>query len=266
MNRFPDRLYRYVQAQMKHRPFLSAFCLIVLALHLFLVVYSQIHPAPKLSPHRKKLLVKTMVLPPDPSKPMLTMQEKSLKNVAAAVKPLAHAPKKTAASAKTQKAIVKSPKTVATASAKKLAKATPLPSKTKQLLNDLQESIAKIETNRDNISPTNAISVPTPIKELKADTYEIRSESVAEEGIVYRDVLIHHLKDILHLPGYGTVKVELTLSHQGLVENLAVVYSDSEVNRLYLERALQELAFPPFVGELCNKKNYTFYLTFCSDH
>ena len=153
----------------------------------------------------------------------------------------------------------------ATASTKLSDKTTTLPSKTKKLLADLQESIAKIEINRDNSLPAKTIVVPKPISQLKSDTYEIQSDPVEDEGVVYRDILIQYLKDSLHLPGYGIVKVKLTLEHVGHVQDIAVVSSDSEVNRLYLEKALQELAFPPFTGELANKNLYTFCLTFCSD-
>ena len=253
----------YLKGFVKNKPYLTAILFFVCALHLFGIIYSQIHPSPPLNPNRKKLIVKTMILPPDQSKPTLVTKdtkEKLLQVAASAT---------TATITKTKKTLPVAKKkitTTTTAANKKLDTKTTLPdSKTKKLLSDLQESIAKIEVNRDNSLPAKTIVVPRPISELKADAYEIKSDPMEEEGVFYRDILINYLKDSLHLPGYGTVKIKLTLEHQGNVQNLTIVTSDSEVNRLYLEKTLQELDFPPFIGELSSKKCYTFSLTFCSD-
>lgn len=246
----------------KNKPNLTIVLLFVLGLHLFGIIYSNIHLHPPINPNRKKLIVKTMTLPPDQSKPSLVTKdtrEKMLpvKAVAAAAEVVKT--KKTTAPAKKKT-------TTPIASNKKLSDKTAVNnSKTKKLLSDLQESIAKIEINRDNSLPAKTITVPRPINELKADAYEIKSDAVEEEGVFYRDILIHYLKDSLNLPGYGIVKIKLTLEHQGLAQNVTIVTSDSEVNRLYLEKTLQELIYPPFTGELSNKKTYTFSLTFCSD-
>lgn len=260
MPRYLQRLYHDLQLLIHNKPYLILSCSLVLGIHLFVMIYSQIYSPPPLNPNRQKLIVKTMLLPPDPSKSTLVTKLQSR-----AVPSASPAQKKQSTPLPVKQSAAKPTKQASSPSTKKQATTPPLPSKTKQLLSELQESIAKIETNRDNILPTHEISIPTPISALKADAYEIAAETIEEEGVLYRDMLIHHLKDSLHLPGYGTVKVELTLTHQGSVQHMSIIYSDSEVNRLYLEHSLEELMFPPFIGELANKKTYTFCLTFCSD-
>jgi hypothetical protein len=263
MNKHVERFYHSFQALVRKWPYLSSAIFLVLGAHVALIIYAHLHKNPPLNPHRKRMIVKTMILPPEPAKPTFTMQEKSLPVVVAAPARAAH--KKRIASIE-KKSSPKTGKSTPSSTVNPYPASTPRStSKTKQLLNELQESIAKIETNRDNILPAHTISVPNPISALKADRYQIQSENVEEGGFVYRDMLVHYLKDALHLPGYGTVKVELTLNYSGDVQNLAVIYSDSEINRLYLQQTLQNLSFPQFIGELCNKKTYTFCLTFCSD-
>jgi len=252
------RFYQFLKAGMRKKPFLSFISIFVLGCHLFFVIHAYVKPMPTISPQRQKLVVHTKVLPAETPKQKLATQEKIALTTPQVVKKVATAAKP---STKTSKPLAKTPKAKTSQPVTKPLEA----SKTKKLLGELQESIAKIETNRDNISVASTISVPTPIKELKADSYEIKADVVAEESVIYRDMLIHHLKDSLHLPGYGTVKIALTLSHEGVVQNMDIIFSDSEINRLYLENALTDLMFPPFSGELANKKNYKFCLTFCSD-
>lgn len=258
------KLLSHLKIFAKTRPCLTSILFFVFGLHLVGIIYSQIHPTPPLNPNRRKLIVKTMTLPPDQSKTLLVTKDAKEKLVT--VKGSLQAAEIIKSKKITPAAKKKPPTPAALTSSKKLAdKTVATDSKTKKLLSDLQESIAKIEINRDNSLPAKAIVVPRPISELKADAYEIQSDSVEEEGILYRDILISYLKDTLNLPGYGTVKIKLTLEHQGTVQNLSIVTSDSEVNRLYLEKILQELTFPTFTGELASKKSYTFSLTFCSD-
>lgn len=230
----------------KRRPYLTVCIGLALALHIFIMVGSPIHHSP-IRPQHQKLVVKTIMIP-------ATVQATSRSIKEVHNEPVKHAlsPKKTKTT--TPKPSSKPPQ--------------PTPSKntkTKQLLNDLQENIAKIESKRDNTLSSQAMVIPKPIDALKADVYDIQAEGVEIEETSYRDNLILYLKDTLHLPGYGTVKIRLTLQRDGTIQDVMALYSDSEVNRLYLENTLQELIFPPFNEELVNKKIHTFVLTFCSD-
>jgi outer membrane biosynthesis protein TonB len=260
------KLTSYSRAFVKTKPYLTMTLLLVLACHLCGIIYSQTHSSPILNPNRKKLIVTTKILPPDQTKPNLIAKDtKSAFTQGHAGHSHTTPPPVVKTIKKTPPTKKKTPPPAPTPSKKLADKIDPNTSKTKKLLSELQESIAKIELNRDNSLPAKTIVVPKPIAELKADAYEIQSDAVEEEGVFYRDILIHYLKDALHLPGYGTVKIKLTLEHQGYVDDLTIVSSDSEVNRLYLEKTLQELVFPPFTGDLSSKRSYTFSLTFCSD-
>ncbi len=228
----------------KRRPYFTICISVAFALHIFLMVGTQFNHPP-IHPQHQKLLVKTIMMP-------TTVQTTSRSVKEVHNEPVKYTP---------------SPKQIKPTTTKPNSK-TPQPTtskntKTKQLLNDLQENIAKIEAKRDNTLPSQAMVIPKPINALKADVYDIQAEAVEETS--YKDNLILYLKDALHLPGYGTVKIRLTLQKDGTIQDVMALASDSEVNRLYLENTLQELIFPPFTEELANKKTYTFVLTFCSD-
>jgi hypothetical protein len=230
----------------KSRPYLTACIGIACALHVLMMISSPTNRLPT-RPQHQKLLVKTMMIP------------ETVHTTSRPTKEPLNAPAKPTPPPRT----TKPPKP-------KPALTTPPPSpskntKTKQLLNDLQENIAKIEAKRDNILPSQAMIIPKPIDALKADVYDIHAETIETEETSYKDGLILYLKDALHLPGYGTVKMRLTLQKDGTLQDVMALSSDSEVNRLYLENTLQELIFPPFTEELASKKTYTFVLTFCSD-
>jgi hypothetical protein len=262
------KFFSHCRALIKNKPHFASIFFVVLAMHLAGIFYSYMHPSPKLNPNRKKLVVHTKILPPDPTKSSFVTKEAKDPFSKSPSSASTHAVKKEPAKklpVKKEPAIKKKSPSIATPTVKNPEKVVVSSSKTKKLLEDLQESIAKIELNRDNSLPAKTITLPRPITELKADAYEIHADASDEEGIFYRDILIQYLKDTLHLPGYGTVKIKLSLEHQGRVENVAIASSDSEVNRLYLEKILQELDFPPFTGDLSGKNSYTFSLTFCSD-
>lgn len=138
-------------------------------------------------------------------------------------------------------------------------------SQTQKLLKDMQESIAKIETNRDNCQLTKKVSVPKPIEELKTASYHIASEEVKEIALDYQDLLTKVLKDELTLPAFGKVKVKITVEADGEISRIETTFSDSEVNRLYLEKNLPNITLPRFIGELAHSKQHCFSLVFCSD-
>ena len=230
----------------KRRPYLTTCIGIAFGLHALIMLNSPKKNVP-LRPINQKLLVKTIIMP------------ETVERGSHIVKEFRRDPIKQSPASRQNKPSTSKP-----------SSKTPLPSptkntKTKQLLNDLQENIAKIEAKRDNTLPSKAIVIPKPIDALKADIYDIHAETVDAEETSYREGLILYLKDALHLPGYGTVKIRLTLQKDGNIQDVTSLSSNSEVNRLYLENTLQELTFPPFTEELANKKTHTFVLTFCSD-
>ncbi|MCH9630134.1 MAG: hypothetical protein S4CHLAM37_01270 [Chlamydiia bacterium] len=233
------------------RPFLTGAILLVLALHLSLFTYSLFKKTYKKLPEKKKLVVKTFVMPE------VKVTERIVTQTVA--------PKVRKTPRPVKKVVKKKPQVKKTKRIVQVKKPT---DKRKKLIQDLQTSIAKIETKELNTAKS-AVTVPKPISELKADHYEIKTETKPSEGeecvAHYTDLLVSHLKNTLSLPGYGTVKLKLTLNSSGIIEKMVVSTSDSEVNRMYLEKHLSSLTFPKFTDELSGKKSHTFSLTFCSN-
>lgn len=244
------KLEGLIKSFVKKYPYLTSCIALILVLHLSFFVASALMKKHTKIPLPKKLAIKTFIMP---EMKVIEKSEKtpSQTKVASAPKPKP-APKK----APVKKVV------------KKTAAKKDSDLKRKKLLEELQKSIASIEETSKTEQNPEAISVPKPISELKADAYEIKSEMKAEEeenALEYASLLVSHLKDTLSLPGSGTVKIKLTLSHTGSIERLAVISSDSEVNRLYLEKHLYDLSFPSFTKELSHLKSHTFSLTFCSE-
>ncbi len=78
----------------------------------------------------------------------------------------------------------------------------------------------------------------------------------------YSGSLVGYLKQVLNLPEYGDVKIQLTVKEDGSFVNLVVLKAESEKNRKYLETSLPHLSFPPLKGK---KKQETFTVTFCNE-
>ncbi len=249
---------RFLQYKKRYPLKLYIFSFIAIA-HIFLLTFGLIYkPSITIKPV-KKLAIKTYVL--DAPKQIIAKNTQSV-------------PKPTKAKithTKPAKKIVKKTKPVKSKSkpAKKYvstkSRVKKTTSQTQKLLKDMQESIAKIETNRDNCQLTKKVSVPKPIGELKTTSYKISSDDEKQTAFEYQDILTKVLKDHLSLPAYGKVKVKLTVESDGNISRLETVYSDSEVNRLYLEKNLIAVDLPKFVGDLAGAKSYCFSLIFCSD-
>lgn len=136
-----------------------------------------------------------------------------------------------------------------------------------ELLEELEERIAKIETKRDKIQAKADISVPKSIdssfSHKNQDTYE--EDDSADEISNYNEFLVAYLQQQLHLPDFGEVKIEITLRKDGAVERFVVLKTESDKNRKYLEERLPSLHFPDFKGKGLSKNRQTFVLTFCNE-
>jgi len=237
------RLWQALLLLHKQKPFLIRCTLLATTLHITLLLSPHFRKSPPPpSPH--KLIVKTIIATEAPQGATTTT----------------YVPKPAATPKKVLEKKSSPPKPTP-------SKAPPpsKPSKTKKLLTELQKNIASMEEKREPTKPATTITVPKPIQALKADSYAIETESEEKDAVSYQELLVAYLKDSLHLPGYGTVKIKLTLESHGVLQDLIILSSDSEVNRLYLENALQELTFPLFSEELSHQKMHNFVLTFCSD-
>lgn len=132
------------------------------------------------------------------------------------------------------------------------------------LLKELEESIAKIENKSDK----QIISSKAPSVQKAAAPIVLQIDQGMEANNTagdYTDALISHLHRSLSLPEYGEVKIQLSLRQDGTVAKIIVLKTENEKNRIYLENNLLNLRFPHFAGAFANKKEYTFFLTFCNE-
>ncbi|MCB1114917.1 MAG: hypothetical protein KDK71_00480 [Chlamydiia bacterium] len=130
--------------------------------------------------------------------------------------------------------------------------------KNDDLLNDLKESLTKIEKQ-------NAIEMPTPLFFPKnIPSLEI-DQAEEPEVTDYFTLIAQTLKSELELPELGDVKLELTVLNNGKVMKLHILHTESEKNRRYLELKLPTLILPSFTEDLKNKPEHTFTLTFCNE-
>lgn len=145
-------------------------------------------------------------------------------------------------------------------STKQVSKGVKATSKKKQvpqyLINQLHESIAKIEQNRHKEVPQGKLSVPTHF--LKIEALE------NDEGNEFTATLIECFQKELRLPEVGEVKVELTLKQDGSLVEMKLLSKESQYNAQFLEKALQAMQFPSFKGTLAKQKEHTFVITFCN--
>ena len=133
------------------------------------------------------------------------------------------------------------------------------------LLRELEETIAKIDENRDKIYTSKKLSPAQKVKplELAIDGVNDVEVNLGEASANYRETLVAFLHQTLNLPDYGEVKIQVTLRRDGSVEKLKVLKTESEKNRKYLETHLPLLKFPINISP--DKKELNFVLTFCNE-
>ncbi len=131
-------------------------------------------------------------------------------------------------------------------------------SKKKEILNELKESLTKIEKVVP-IEKKSVLTLPKNIQPLQIDQTE------QTEKTHYFVLLAHAMKEGLELPEQGVVKLELTILHTGKVLKLKVLAAASEINRRYLELNIPKLSLPQFNEDLKNEREHTFTLAFCNE-
>ncbi len=126
------------------------------------------------------------------------------------------------------------------------------------LLNQLQESMAKIEKGTTKGSGKKRSPTSKIITGLKID------EEGGFGGSNYVGSLIDCLQSGLDLPEVGDVRVELKLGKNGSYLNMKVIRSASKRNQELIESRLPLMKFPPFSGSLQKEKEHSFVITFCN--
>lgn len=166
------------------------------------------------------------------------------------------APKKEKAQPKKKEALKKVEKAKPAEQPKKV-EATKSKDDRKAVLKKVQESVAKMES-MEATSPQGGKPGLKPIERL---TFE----GFCEEGGYVTDMTMR-LKAVLHLPEYGQVRLYLTVLRSGRVDSFEVVDSASRLNKNYLDRALRELALPPFGKWYPQEEKHTFALTLSNEY
>ena len=126
------------------------------------------------------------------------------------------------------------------------------PSIPAHLLDQIEESIAKIEKKPHKRPHKTQLEVPV---------LEVSKESATS----YQDKVIAILHRSLSLPEHGEVDVQLTLLKDGRVQSVEIKQAASTKNKEYLKQNLPQVIFPPFAGSLRNKEKQTFAFTFCNE-
>ncbi len=136
------------------------------------------------------------------------------------------------------------------------------------LAKELEESIAKIDEKRDNFSSkarsANANKAPpAPMTRLSSlDSMPLVATASSDE---IRELLVQELREVLHLPDFGEVKVRLSFRVDGSIAEVKVLKADSKKNKEYLERELPRHGFP-FIADLrLTEKERSFVISFCNE-
>jgi outer membrane biosynthesis protein TonB len=219
--------------------------LISLGIHLLLLIVLLFHHTsiPK-KIHPKPIVERTFVaVAPTPLKEIAIVEPKKETSVAPeSIKP--PAPKNESPPKKKPSAPKKSdPVQTTSEQAKKERKAA--------VLKKLKEAETLASSNH----------VPTASnKTSHPSTITLESEKSVRES-AFESILMTFLQDHLKLPEAGFVRIQLTLSNQGVFKKLKVINSNSIKNRLYVESILSQLSYPSFEGE--NEKCFQLMLENC---
>ncbi len=134
-----------------------------------------------------------------------------------------------------------------------------------QLRKELEASIAKIEEKKQTLAQKQQPASSQTFTPIQLHIDSIESGSSTDMNLNYPNLMIGYLRQSLHLPEFGEVKIQLTLRQDGSVAKLVVLNTESEKNGRYLEESLPHLKFPSFNGSFAKKKEHTFVLTFCNE-
>ncbi len=207
---------------------------VVWTLHITFLLFLILQPTfSRTKKEHKTLLVKT-ITPQKPQMAAKTHSAPSAKKAVAAPKKEITPPKKITAPPKKERAIAE--KTLA--KEKKGVSPPPKPQPrakiSDSLLQELEESLAKIEQKPEK----NKMSPPS------LATLRLQIDSGGGEESSYIDQLVSYLRQTLSLPRYGEVKIQLSLRQDGSVAKILVLKAASGENRRYLEEHLPHLSFP----------------------
>lgn len=139
-----------------------------------------------------------------------------------------------------------------------------------ELLKKAKESINKIQnaTSQNAQSPGGQVSLGAPkvLGGLQSDAFASSGNvSGKSQPATYHEELMHRLRSQLHMPEYGNVDIELTLSRSGKVLSFKILRDENRNNRQYIEKAIPPLSFPPFGHYFNGETQHAFVITLSND-
>lgn len=169
---------------------------------------------------------------------------------------------KSATKTKAPPASTTAKKTPPSSQAKRSPKSKEKPAIPNELVQQLQESIAKIEKKPDKY----AIEEPFVLPERLAPSSRSDAAPAAQDSRAFlagvKEELMQQLHLALHLPDFGEVKIQLELSESGRVQTIKVLKAASQKNREYLERELPRMSFSFISMHRLSAKERTFVISF----
>lgn len=100
---------------------------------------------------------------------------------------------------------------------------------------------------------------PSSLKTLPSLSCEVTPEKEEMDAGYIKDLVLH-LKNLLILPEKGRVKISVTLSETGKIENLKILFAESLANEEYVLSVLKNASFPSPPKSIGKKNNPTFTL------
>jgi len=227
----------------------------VVAIHAALVMCLLFSPARKIHHPTKHIAVRMTQMRPversvsPPSKSPGSSQTSAPKPAAAKPVQKKIAKKTQAASTPTPKPVAKSPKPAVVDKGKPKVVKPAIP---KELIEELEETVAKIDEKSKKVYSSPKLDVPRLMTPPQMESFFAGEPS-------YEESLVAYLHQSLNLPEYGEVKIQLALYKDGTVAKLTVLKAESLKNKTYLEKNLPLLKFPSL------EKEETFVFTFCNE-
>jgi outer membrane biosynthesis protein TonB len=134
--------------------------------------------------------------------------------------------------------------------------------KQKALLSQVKDKISKVNKSEMARASTSASGAMTPAMPGALQIEAPGSWDFLESA--YQEDLAGRLKLLLRLPEYGEVKLSLTLSRSGAVQQVKIISAKSAANRTYVTQTLPSHKMPAFGDNFGNVEKYTFIITLVS--
>jgi hypothetical protein len=136
-----------------------------------------------------------------------------------------------------------------------------------KLIATAQESVARIDKGRANMSAAKSnlnqtlAAAPVAIQSLQIEALpNLNAPPLTPGERSYRDELASRLKLTLTLPDHGEIQLKLTLDRNGRPLKINVVKAASSTNKSYIEKTLTNMKFPSFGNHFGDLSEYTFII------